>query len=169
MFIPSSALDGSRRHRLAVGVMLCVLMVVLGVGLTGAALQAVGGGVLPVLGFGAAAVSAYPLVWWSARYWYAAFCEGRRPEPVPQPAPWPWLPPPLVIGVAAAVTGIRALSSGDSSGWFSLGLGALFGLPALVGLFVLVLIRLSAKEALDDSASPPAEPARPRRDWGSVG
>lgn len=168
MYLPSSVLDGSRRQRLAVGAMLFVLMVALGVGLTLTALQAAGGDVLPAIGVAAAAVSAYPLVWWSARYWYAAFSEGRHTEPVSQPPSWPWLPPPLVIGVAAVVTGVRALGRGDSGGWFSLGLGALFGLPALVGLAVLLLVRYSERAARTPT-SPTTEPPRPRRDWGPVG
>ncbi|KOV59959.1 hypothetical protein ADL00_25465 [Streptomyces sp. AS58] len=58
-------------------------------------------------GFGAGAVSSFLLGWWSGRFWYAAFSERRRAEPVAEPDSWPWLLPPVVIGVALAVTGVR--------------------------------------------------------------
>lgn len=95
MYIPSNALSGSRRSRIAAGVMLCMIMLMLGVALTFATFHGTGGDVLAIFGFGAAAVSAYLLAWWSARFSYAAFSEGRRPELVPEPHSWPWVPPPL--------------------------------------------------------------------------
>ncbi|NGO45761.1 hypothetical protein [Streptomyces ureilyticus] len=172
MYIPSNALNGSRRSRLAIGVMLCIVMLMLGMGLTATTLQGAGGDVPAVVGFGAAAVSAYLLAWWSARFWYAAFSEGRRPEPVPQPDPWPWVPPPLIIGVAFVVSGLRELSRGDSSGWFGVGFGVLFGVSGLLGLVALVLMaRVSRNGARDASALAvqTTEPPRPRRDWGPLG
>ncbi|WP_171060216.1 hypothetical protein [Streptomyces montanus] len=43
MYIPSSALNGSRRHRLAVGTLLFVSMLLAGVALTVTAFQSIGG------------------------------------------------------------------------------------------------------------------------------
>ncbi len=151
--------------------MLFVFMMLVGAVLTAIAFQSTGGDALAVVGVGAAAVSAYLLAWWSARYWYSAFCEGRRPEPVPEPNPWPWVPPPLIVAVAAAVSGVRALSRGDSSGWFSIGLAVVFGLPGLMGLVVAVLLVFS-RSGTDDASAASArttEPPRPRRDWGPIG
>jgi hypothetical protein len=172
MYIPRNALDGSRRSRLAKGVMLCIIMLMLGVGLTVTTFQGTGGDVPAMVGFAAAAVSAYLLAWWSARYWYAAFSEGRRPEPVPEPNSWPWLPPPLIIGVALVVSGVRDVSRGDTNGWFGVGFGVLFGGLGLLGLVVLVLMgRVSRSEARGTSAlaAQTTEPPRPRRDWGPIG
>jgi hypothetical protein len=76
VYIPSSALNGSRRHRLGVGAVLFVFMLIAGVALTVTAFQSIGGDVLVVVGFAAGAVSAYLLAWWCARYWYVAFCQG---------------------------------------------------------------------------------------------
>lgn len=122
------------------------------------------------LGFETVAVCSSRLVWWSARYWYAAFSKGRRPEPVRQPNPWPWGLPLALMGAAALVAGIRQLGSGDSSGWFSIGLGLVFGLPSV--LILVVLVWTSVSERAKRTVTTPAESAeqlRPRRDWGSVG
>ncbi|MER5222139.1 hypothetical protein [Streptomyces flaveus] len=172
MYIPSNALSGSRRSRLASGVMLCIIMLMLGVGLTFTAFQGTGGDVPAIVGFGAAAVSAYLLAWWSARFWYAAFSEGRRPEPVPEPNSWPWVPPPLIIGVALVVSGVRDLSRGDSSGWFGVGFGVLFGVLGLLGLVVLLPLGRASRNGADGASAASAqttEPPRPRRDWGPIG
>lgn len=152
--------------------MLCIIMLMLGAGLTFTTFQGTGGDVAAIVGFGAAAVSAYLLAWWSARYWYAAFSEGRRPEPVPEPDSWPWVPPPLIIGVALIVSGVRDLSRGDTSGWFGVGFGVLFAVSGLLGLVALVLMgRVTRNGAGDASAvsAQTAEPLRPRRDWGPIG
>jgi hypothetical protein len=61
------------------------LAAVFAVVLTVVAVGGAGGGVLASVGFGAAAVSLHALAWWCARFWYAAFCKGRRTEPVPEP------------------------------------------------------------------------------------
>ncbi|MGP3922308.1 hypothetical protein [Streptomyces sp. 8N616] len=169
MYISPRALDGSRRHRLAVGTMLFLFTLGVGAVLTAVGVRGTGGDLLASAGLGAGAVSGYLLAWWSARYWYAAFCEGRRPEPVPQPDAWPWLLPPMVVAVAAAVTGVRALNRGDSGGWFSIGFAALFGLPAVMGLALVLSTRLPGRGE-DSAASVQAtEPPRPRRDWGPIG
>ncbi|WP_157857296.1 hypothetical protein [Streptomyces yerevanensis] len=152
--------------------MLCIIMLMLGVGLTFTTFQGTGGDVSVIVGFGAAAVSAYLLAWWSARFWYAAFSEGRRPEPVSEPNSWPWVPPPLIIGVALVVSGVRDLSRGDSSGWFGVGIGGLFGVLGLLGLVVLLPLGRASRNGADGAAAASAqaaEPPRPRRDWGPIG
>jgi hypothetical protein len=172
VYIPSNALSGSRRSRLAAGVMLFIVMLMLSASLTLATFQGTGGNVLAIVGFGAAAVSAYLLVWWSARFWYAAFSEGRRPEPLPEPSSWPWVPPPLISGVALVVSGVRDLSHGESRGWFGVGFGVVFGGVGLLGLLLVVqLSRLSRSGAGGPSAASAqtTEPPRPRRDWGPIG
>jgi hypothetical protein len=152
---------------MAVGVMLLIIWLILGVGLTGEAVGGRGFGWLGRLGFGAAAGCSWLLLWWSGRFWYAAFCEGRRDEPVGEPSPWPWGLPLVVIGIAGVVTGVRQLGRGDSSGWFSLGFGLAFG---LLGFLLLVLLMWA--ERVTRSVPTPvqtAEPPRPQRNWGPVG
>lgn len=140
---------------------------------TGAALTAVtvcsnGGDLLASAGFGAAAVSAYLLAWWSARYWYAAFCEGRRPEPVPEPGSWPGVPPPMLLATVMAVTGVRALSRGGSSGWFSIGFAALLGLPGVMGPAFLLLTFFPRRGNASVASAQATKPPRPRRNWGPI-
>lgn len=172
MYISPRALEGGRRHRMVVGGMLFGFVLFFAVVLTVVAVRGAGGSVLVSVGFGAVAVSLYPLAWWCARFWYAAFSEGRSAEPVAEPGSWPWLLPPLVIGVALGVTGVRALIRGESEGWFALGMAVLFGGPSaalvVVGLWSWVSSRRVAGDGSAVSA-PAAEPTRPRRDWGPIG
>lgn len=79
--ISSSALDGPRWHRLATGAVLFLGAVIIGVALSAAAAFSEGVGLSTRIGLGAGGVSALTVAWWCARYWYAAFCEGRRAEP----------------------------------------------------------------------------------------
>ncbi|MFG2196603.1 hypothetical protein [Streptomyces sp. NPDC048639] len=169
MYLSPRALDGSRRQRLAIGALLVLFMLLVAAGLTVVAVNGSGGGPWASAGFGAGAVSAYLLLWWSARHWYAAWSQGRRPDLVPEPGHWPWVPPPLLIAAAAAVTGVRALDRGDSGGWFSIGLAGLFGLLGLMGLGGVVLTGLSRRRSAAAGPAPVAEPPRPRRDWGGIG
>ncbi|MEU6084283.1 hypothetical protein [Streptomyces sp. NPDC047108] len=166
MYIPARALDGGRRHRLAVGTMLFLLMLFAGTVMTAVAVSGFDGP-LAKAGIGAAAVSAYLLAWWSARYWYAAWTTGRRPEPAPEPGYWPWVLPPLVISTAAAVSGVRALARGDSSGWFTIGLATVFGLMGVAGSVLTAWTALTDRRSAAPAPAP--EPPRPRRDWGSIG
>ncbi|MDT9700816.1 hypothetical protein [Streptomyces sp. P17] len=145
--------------------MLFLIWLLLGVVMTSMAVGLRGVDVLGKVGLAAGAVSSYLLVWWSGRYWYAAFCDGRRGEAVEEPDPWPWCLPGVLIGVTLAVAGVRALNQGDGSGWFSLGFAGLLGLPSLLGLVVGVGMRRVAQVPV----APPAEPPRPRRDWGPIG
>ncbi|MFC7012815.1 hypothetical protein ACFQMH_14040 [Streptomyces viridiviolaceus] len=133
--------------------------------LTCAAIGLRGVDLLGKVGLAAGAVSSCLLVWWSARFWYAAFCEGRRDTPVEEPDAWPWCLPGVLIGVALVVTGVRALARGDSSGWFSLGFALVFGVPSALGLLVGVGMRRVAQAPVPQ----PVEPPRPRRDWGPIG
>ncbi|MEV8016817.1 hypothetical protein AB0O76_10805 [Streptomyces sp. NPDC086554] len=171
MFVARQALDGSRRYRLAVGMLLFLIMLVLSVGLTSGAL---GRGVEPLArcALGAAAVSVYAVGWWCARYWYAAFCEGRREEPVAEPHPWPWLLPVTVLSVTFLVSGVRQLGRGESGGWFSLGFGGFLAILAALGVAAAVSLRVGARQDARRAASrtaAAAEPSRPRRNWGPVG
>ncbi|MFH8291311.1 hypothetical protein [Streptomyces sp. NPDC018059] len=120
--------DGPRWHRLAVGAMLFLAMGGVGVGLLVATF---GDGASPLArtGLGAGAVSTLAVAWWCARYWYAAFSEGRRAEPVPEPNACPWALPWTVGTASLLATGVRQVRAGDSAGWFTLGFGGLIGLP----------------------------------------
>ncbi|MEV0323622.1 hypothetical protein ACIBKX_13530 [Streptomyces sp. NPDC050658] len=174
MYISPRALEGGRRHRLVVGTMLFLVMAMVGVGLAASAVNG-GVGALARFGLAAGAVSMFAVAWWCARYWYAAFCEGRRAEPVPDPNPWPWMLPWTVAVVALFVTGARQLMGGDDAGWFSLGFGAFMTTPLIVGGVAGLWGLVSANQRRGQgqgagSANPvPAEPPRPRRDWGPIG
>lgn len=173
MYISHRALDGSRRHRLAVGTMLFLVTLILGVGLTFGVFDD-GIGWLMRVGLGAMAVSVWTVVWWCARYWYAAYSEGRREEPVPEPGFWPWLLPWAVLVTCFAVTGIRALYAGDSQGWFSIGVAGVFAMPAIGALVGLLYGLMSdARSGRRRTAAPARgaaeEAERPRRDWGPIG
>ncbi|MFI1421029.1 hypothetical protein ACH4VX_24240 [Streptomyces sp. NPDC020731] len=169
VFISHRALQGSRGHRLAAGVMLFLFWVFLAFGLTAAAVTSRVG--WPArLGFVAGAVSAYLLVWWSARFWWSAFCQGRREEAVVEPDAWPWLFPPVIGGVALAVSGAGALSRGDGSGWFGLGFALVLAGPSLAMMVLEVREWVSERSSRDQVVpTQPVEPPRPRRDWGPVG
>lgn len=149
--------------------MLFLFWVFVAVGLTAAA--ATGRSGWPAqLGFGAGAVSVYPLVWWSARFWWSAFCQGRREEAVAEPDSWPWLFPPVIGGVALAVSGVGMLSRGDGSGWFGLGFALVFAGPALMVMVLQVREWLSGRSRRGPVVpARPVEPPRPRRDWGPIG
>lgn len=122
------------------------------------------------LGFGAGAGSAYLLVWWSVRFWWAAFCQGRREETVAEPGAWPWLFPPVVGGVVLAVSGVGALSRGDGSGWFGVGFALLLAGPCLTMMVLQTWEWVSGRSGRDTVVPvQPVEPPRPRRDWGPVG
>jgi hypothetical protein len=122
------------------------------------------------LGFGAGAVSVYLLVWWSARFWWSAFCQGRREEAVAEPDAWPWLFPPVIGGVALAVSGVGMSSRGDGSGWFGLGFALVFGGPSLTVMVLQVGEWFSGRSRRNLAVpAQPAEPPRPRRDWGPIG
>ncbi|MGW6062815.1 hypothetical protein [Streptomyces sp. NPDC055189] len=174
MFLSHRALDGSRRHRLAVGTLLFLVMLLLAAGMTA---EAVGGrfGALARVGFAVGALSLYAVAWWCARYWYAAFSQGRRAEPVPEPNPWPWALPYVFLLVVMTVTGVRQLIGGEDGGWFSLGFAALLGMPFFVvgamGLWALVRSPRRGRTRGGRTAPAPApdEPPRPRRDWGPIG
>ncbi|MFJ2773628.1 hypothetical protein [Streptomyces sp. NPDC087300] len=178
MYISPGSLSGSRRHRLVAGTMLCLFMCLAGAILTATAF---GDGLsgLARLGLGAGAVSVLAVAWWCARYWYAAFREGRGGPPVPGPNPWPWLLPWAVLFVAVLVSGVRALDRGESDGWFFLGFAGLIGLPALAGLVagLVGLVRGRGRGHGADgrgaggqgAAVAPDEPEGPRRAWGPVG
>ncbi|MFD4987976.1 hypothetical protein [Streptomyces sp. NPDC058374] len=172
MYISPRVLDGSRWRRLTVGTVLCLFMGFFGAVLTVVAIRE-RLDVLARVGVVAGAGSAFAVAWWCARYWYAAYCEGRRGEPVPEPSPWPWLLPWVVVVVALAVSGVRDLSDGDSQGWFAVGLAGLLGLPALGGLVALLYGRardgVRGRRRAARVPELPAEPPRPRRDWGPVG
>ncbi|MGA5291509.1 hypothetical protein [Streptomyces pseudogriseolus] len=169
VFISHRALQGSRGHRLAVGVMLFLFWVFLAVGLTAAAVASRVGWQAR-LGLGAGAVSVYLLVWWSVRFWWSAFCQGRREEAVAEPDTWPWLLPPVISGVVLVVSGVGMLSRGDGSGWFGLGFGLVIGGPSLVGVVLQVGEWFSGRSGRDPIApAQPVEPPRPRRDWGPIG
>ncbi|MFC8129029.1 hypothetical protein [Streptomyces sp. NPDC057302] len=171
MYISPSALDGSRRHRMAVGGMLFVGLLGAGVGMAVPAVSGDMGG-LARLGLGAAGVSLLAVAWWAARYWYAAFLSGRREEAVPEPNPWPWMLPWTVLTAVALVGGVRLLAQGDSGGWFALGFGAfmavLWGLAVVSGVLMLLERRRTRAGAPGGSAAS-AAPPRPRRGWGSIG
>ncbi|MGX1091976.1 hypothetical protein RKD47_002657 [Streptomyces albogriseolus] len=169
VFISHRALQGSRGHRLAVGVMLFLFWGLLAVGLTAATVASRVG--WPArLGFGAGSVSAYLLVWWSARFWWSAFCQGRSEEAVAEPDAWPWLLPPVVGGVALAVSGAGMLSRGDGSGWFGLGFGLVLGGPSLTMMVLEVGEWFSGRSRRAPVVpAQPVELPRPRRDWGSIG
>ncbi|MGW7275475.1 hypothetical protein ACWGH5_33750 [Streptomyces sp. NPDC054864] len=132
-------------------------------------------GELARAGLVAGAVSMFAVAWWCARYWYAAFCQGRRAEPVPDPNPWPWVLPWTVAVAALFVTGVRQLVSGDHAGWFSLGVGTFMTMPVIVGgvaaLWGAVRASRRRTQGRTGAATSPqrAEPVRPRRDWGPIG
>ncbi|MFK4067616.1 hypothetical protein [Streptomyces sp. NPDC029674] len=173
MYISPRALEGGRRHRLAVGTMLFLLTLCIGTALTFATFGD-GVGRLMRVGLGAGAVSVWTVAWWCVRYWYAAYCEGRREEPVPEPGFWPWLLPWAVVVTSFAVTGIRDLYAGDSQGWFSIGVAGLFGMPAIGALTGVLYGLVSDARAGRQRTAAPArgttgEVERPRRDWGPIG
>ncbi|MFE0175270.1 hypothetical protein ACFWZ2_23415 [Streptomyces sp. NPDC059002] len=170
MYISPRALDGSRRHRLVVGTMLFLGTGGIGTGLL-IAMFAAGTGMPARTGLGAGAVAFLTVAWWCARYWYAAFCTGRREPPVPEPNPWPWTLPWAVATVALLVTGVRQVAAGESSGWFALGFGGLLGLPITVlSLLTLYFTATESRRTERATARRPApEPPRPRRDWGPIG
>ncbi|MGW7068532.1 hypothetical protein ACWGII_10620 [Streptomyces sp. NPDC054855] len=166
MYISPRATEGGRGHRLALGTMLFLIMLMLGVGMTATALNSEVG-VLMRVGMGVGAVSTYTVAWWCARYWYAAFCQGRRAEPVPEPNPWPWALPYVVLFVSFVVTGVRQLSGGNDGGWFALGFAAMLCLPVIIA--VATGPRILARAPRRGTPPAPAEPPRPRRDWGPIG
>lgn len=169
MHISPRALEGSRRHRLVVGTMLFLVTLLIALALT---VTAFGDRVGPWMraGLGAGALAMYSVAWWCARYWYAAFCEGRREEAVAELNPWPWMLPWGVLVVALAVTGVRELGRGDSGGWIVLGIAGVFASPALAGLIggLVGLVR-SPRRRGSAVAPPPPEPQRPHRNWGPIG
>lgn len=166
MHISPRATEGGRGHRLALGTMLFLIMLMLGVGMTATALNSEVG-VLMRVGMGAGAVSTYTAAWWCARYWYAAFCQGRRAEPVPEPNPWPWALPYVVLFVSFVVTGVRQLTGGNNGGWFALGFAAMLCLPVIIA--VAAGPRTLARAPRRGTPTAPVEPPRPRRDWGPIG
>ncbi|MER7486205.1 hypothetical protein ABTY20_09955 [Streptomyces sp. NPDC126497] len=169
VLISHRALQGSRGHRLAVGVMLFLFWAFMAVGLTAAAITSRVGWSAR-LGLGAGALSAYLLVWWSARFWWSAFCQGRREEAVAEPDAWPWLFPPVIGGVALAVSGVGMLSRGDGSGWFGVGLALVLAGPSLMMMILQVGEWFSGRSRRTPVVpTRPVEPPRPRRDWGSIG
>ncbi|WP_181138521.1 hypothetical protein [Streptomyces sp. Ru73] len=171
MFLPSRALSGSRRHRLAVGSILTPFLTLVGVALSATAIS-VSGQPGPLLGFGSAAFSAYAVAWWSARYWYAAFQEGRSARPVPEPHPWPWALPPVVLSVVFAVTGIGAVQDGKTAAAvFSLVFATVLLLPVVIFLAVMLTLRgqRSGPPATGaGQAASPQAPQRPYRAWGTI-
>ncbi|MEW1923324.1 hypothetical protein [Streptomyces sp. NPDC088360] len=174
MYISPRALEGSRRYRLAAGVMLVLGLLAPGAGMTVAAVSGDMGG-LGGLALGSVGVSLLVVAWWAARYWYAAFLFGRREEPVPDPDPWPWMLPWTALMTVAIVGGVRQLTQGNSGGWFALGFGAIMAVPW--GLMVAAgVLALRERWRGRGAASPgtagsgaPSEPPRPRRDWGPIG
>ncbi|MGW6026455.1 hypothetical protein [Streptomyces sp. NPDC055099] len=173
MYISPHGLEGSRRHRMAVGTLLFLLMLVLGAGMTGEVVRD-GAGTLWRVTFAVGALSVFTVAWWCVRYWYAAFTQGRRAEPAPQPNFWPWALPYGFLLVVMIVNGVRMLARGDSGGWFMLGFATLLGMPVFVagatGLWS--VLRSPRRGAPGRSGRPtptPPEPPRPRRDWGPVG
>jgi hypothetical protein len=168
VYIPNNALGGSRGQRMAVGVILLLAWLVFGVACSA---MTVGGRDLPWparLGFAAEAVSSFLLVWWCCRFWYAAFSEGRRAEPVAEPHSWPWLTPMPPIGIGVGVHGVQELTRGHGSGWIMVGMAVLFLAPS--GLLLATTVHERVRPAPPAPAPVrPAEPPRPRRDWGPVG
>ncbi|MFE6161956.1 hypothetical protein ACFQ7F_23940 [Streptomyces sp. NPDC056486] len=132
-------------------------------------------GALARVGFVAGAVSTYVVAWWCTRYWYAAFSRGRRAEPLPEPNPWPWALPYGVFIVVLVVAGVRQPAGGEDGAWFTLGFGALVGLPVVMGvvmgLWALARSPGRGRTRSGRMAPAPSEPPRPRprRDWGPIG
>lgn len=153
------------------GVMLLLFWLVVSVGLSA---MTVGGRDLSGLvraAFGVGAVSSYPMVWWCCRFWYVAFSERRRAEPVEEPGAWPWMPPMVVLSVALGVGSVRELARGNSGGWFGIGLGLVLGVPSVM-LLVFEVRELVSGRATRNAPEPavrPAEPPRPQRNWGPTG
>ncbi|MGP3991466.1 hypothetical protein [Streptomyces sp. 3N207] len=167
MFMPSNALSGSRRHRLVMGSILTPFLTLAGVALSATAVS-MSERPWPLIGFGSAALSAYAVAWWCARYWYAAFREGRSSQPVPEPHSWPWGLPPVVVGGAFAATGIGAVQDGKTAAAaISLVLAAVLLSPVAVLLVVGVYAR---RERLSRPSTPTSGPVphRPYRAWGSI-
>lgn len=156
---------------MAAGVMLLVFWLIVSVGLSA---MTVGGRDLSRLvraAFGAGAASSYLMVWWCCRFWYVAFSEGRREEPVEEPGTWPWRPPLVVLSVALGVGSVRELVRGNGGGWFGIGLALVLGVPSVM-LLVFEVWEWRAGRARPDvpeAAVRPAEPAWPQRNWGSIG
>ncbi|MDI3407032.1 hypothetical protein [Streptomyces cavernicola] len=171
MFVPSRALNGNRRHRLVTGVLLTLLTLVIAVGLTATAVS-VAADTWSLIGFGSAALSVYTVVWWSVRYTYAAFSEGRPSRTVAEPHPWPWLLPMLVICVAFTVLGVGSVQAGKTpAAVFSFVLAALMLLPGAI--VVVTLINRRERQAREEEAAARARAAaqearQPFRAWGSI-
>ncbi|WP_157847660.1 hypothetical protein [Streptomyces violens] len=173
MFVHSNALNGNRRHRLVMGAILTPFLVLMGVALSAAAVSMSERPSL-LIGLGSAAISAYAVAWWSARYWYTAFREGRSSQPVPEPHPWPWLLPPLVLGGAFATTGIGAVQDGKTAAAvISLVLATMLLLPAAISVVVAMYFlreRRSGTSGTTDAGQNTSGhvPQRPHRAWGSI-
>ncbi|MFD7506156.1 hypothetical protein [Streptomyces sp. NPDC059850] len=165
MFIPSSALNGSRRHRLVMGGMLTPFMALMGVTLSILAANTTDRP-LPMSAFAACALSAFAVAWWSARYWYAALRE------TPEPHAWPLILPALVFIVIFTVSGIRALQDGKKAEAIGmLVMGGLLFLPFAAGLVAgLVAPRRYRSRRRHGPAAVRNTPApqRPYRAWGSI-
>ncbi|WP_196942948.1 hypothetical protein [Streptomyces sclerotialus] len=170
MFLRSSALSGNRRHRLVMGSLLTPFMALMGVALSATAVSMYkqpG----PLIGFGSAALSAYAVAWWGARYWYAAFQEGRTSQPVPEPHPWPWLLPPIVLGGAFAATGIGAVQDGKTAvAVITLMFAAMLLLPVAIVLVVAVCLLRARRPGAPPTvgAGRNASGHVPHRAWGPI-
>ena len=167
MFIRSSALNGSRRHRLVMGGMLTPFMALMGV-IFSILTANTTDRPLPMSGFAAVALSAFAVAWWCARYWYAALRE------TPEPNPWPLLLPWLVLTVIFTVSGIGALQDGKKA--TAIGMLVLAGvlfLPfvagGVAGLVGYLQHRSRRRQHGPATARNTPEPQRrPYRAWGSI-